>query len=141
MTTEWYLNLLREKVAPTLQTRGVLSTENFIKYSAPPYGASSVKTFLFRTLVEDQMISRGCKIRWLPMSPNLTPIDFWLSGYLKSLVYRSTPFTPTELKAAFQHIVSVIHPDMLYSAVTGVMTCFSCSLLYGGGHVEQFQLK
>ena len=141
VTAERYLLLLREKVVPELQERGVLSTVIFMQDGAPPHAASTVKTFLLKTFGEDRVISRGCKIKWPPRSPDLTPVDFWMWGYLKSLVYRSTPSTLPELKDAIRQAVSGISQEMLYAAVTGVVTRLTCSIQCGGGHVEQLKLK
>ena len=73
-----------------------------------------------RRFSEDRVICEVCKIKWPPRLPGLIPLDFWMCGYVKYLVYLSTFSTPTELKDALQFIVSEIHPDMLYSAVTDV---------------------
>ncbi|GFS56766.1 uncharacterized protein TNCV_3624491 [Trichonephila clavipes] len=71
-----------------------------------------------------------------PRSPDLTPADFWLWGYLKSRVYLSGPSSLSELKDAVRREVSSIHPDMLHSAVAGFVTRLECLLPCGGGHVE-----
>ncbi|GFV18589.1 uncharacterized protein TNCV_2872221 [Trichonephila clavipes] len=71
-----------------------------------------------------------------PWSPDLTPADFWLWGYLKSRVYLSGPSSLSELKDAVRREVSSIHPDMLHSAVAGFVTRLECLLPCGGGHVE-----
>ena len=77
-----------------------------------------------------------------PWSPDLTPVDSCMWDYLKSLVYQSpSPSTLTELKDAIQQMVSEIHPEMLCSAVTGVVTRFTCFTQCGRNHVEQLQLK
>lgn len=36
-----------------------------------------------------QWIGRGRPIKWPPRSPDLTPLDFFLWGYMKSLVYET----------------------------------------------------
>ncbi|GFU54007.1 uncharacterized protein TNCV_246381 [Trichonephila clavipes] len=69
-------------------------------------------------------------------SPDLTPADFWLWGYLKSRVYLSGPSSLSELKDAIRREVSSIHPDMLHSAVAGFVTHLECLLPCGGSHVE-----
>ncbi|GFX99259.1 uncharacterized protein TNCV_2494401 [Trichonephila clavipes] len=67
-----------------------------------------------------------------PRSPDLTPADFWLCGYLKSRVYLSGPSSLSELKDAIRREVSSIHPDMLHSAVAGFVTRLECLLPCGG---------
>ncbi|GFX78631.1 uncharacterized protein TNCV_30711 [Trichonephila clavipes] len=76
------------------------------------------------------------KVPMAPRSPDLTPADFWLWGYLKSRVYPSGPSSLLELKDAIRREVSSIHPDMLHSAVAGFVTRLECLLPCGGGHVE-----
>ncbi|GFT21242.1 hypothetical protein TNCV_4685911 [Trichonephila clavipes] len=66
-------------------------------------------------------------------SPDLTPADFWLWGYLKYRVYLSGPSRPELKDANCREVSSSLHPDMLHSAVAGFVTrleCFPC----GGGH-------
>ncbi|GFU90824.1 uncharacterized protein TNCV_4173201 [Trichonephila clavipes] len=81
-----------------------------------------VKAFLIQTFGEDRIVSRRCRYPWPPRSPDLTPADFWLWGYLKSRVYLSGPSSLSELKDAIRREVSSIHPDMLHSAVAGFVT-------------------
>ncbi|GFW01025.1 uncharacterized protein TNCV_1762631 [Trichonephila clavipes] len=79
--------------------------------------------------------SRRCRYPWPPRSPDLTPADFWLWGYLKSRVYLSGPSSLSELKDAIRREVSSIHPDVLDSTVAGFVTHLECLLPCGGGHV------
>ena len=87
------------------------------------------------------MISRGCKIEWSSISPDLNPADFWLWGYLKSRVYRDSSITLVELKNAIQLTVDAIDGDMLHSTVMGVVTSLFCLLPCGGGSVEHLLLE
>ncbi|KOC58819.1 hypothetical protein WH47_02294 [Habropoda laboriosa] len=45
-----------------------------------------------------RVISRGGDINWPPRSCDLTPLDFFLRGFLKSEVYANNPKTIDELK-------------------------------------------
>ncbi|GFU37391.1 uncharacterized protein TNCV_4273641 [Trichonephila clavipes] len=103
---------------------------------ATSHTANPVKAFLIQTFGEDRIVSRRCRYPWPPRSPDLTPADFWLWGYLKSRVYLSCPSSLSELKDAIRREVSSIHPDMLHSAVAGFVTRLECLLTCGGGHVE-----
>lgn len=136
VTAERYLTLLNDHVVPALQQRRALSSVTFMQDGAPPHVSRSVKTFLLSKFTEDRLISRGCKNAWPARSPDLTPADFWLWGYLKSRVYRGSPATLVELKDAIQLAVSGIDADMLHAAVLGVVTRLTCLLPCGGGHVE-----
>ncbi|GFW20669.1 uncharacterized protein TNCV_1048921 [Trichonephila clavipes] len=131
-----YLTLLRETVVPCLIQRGQISNVMFMQDGATSHTANPVKAFLIQTLGEDRIVSRHCRYPWPPRSPDLTPADFWLWGYLKSRVYLSGPSSLSELKDAIRREVSSVHPDMLHSAVAGFVTLLECLLPCGGGHVE-----
>ncbi|GFU72635.1 DUF4817 domain-containing protein [Trichonephila clavipes] len=89
----------------------ITETDGAISHTANP-----VEAFLIQTFGEDRIVSRRCRYPWPPRSPDLTPADFWLWGYLKSLVYLSGPSSLSELKDAIRREVSSIYPDMLHSA-------------------------
>ncbi|GFU03973.1 uncharacterized protein TNCV_198581 [Trichonephila clavipes] len=131
-----YLTLLRETVVRCLIQRGQISNATFLQDRATSHTANPVKAFLIQTFGEDRIISRRCRYPWPPRSPDLTPADFWLCGYLKSHMYLSGPSSLSELKYAIHREVSSLHPDMLHSAVAGFVIRLECLLSCGGGHVE-----
>nr|XP_022904788.1 uncharacterized protein LOC111416879 [Onthophagus taurus] len=53
---------------------------------APPHYSNNVRNFL-NTHFGDRWIGRGGPHPWPPRSPDLTPLDFCLWGWMKSLVY------------------------------------------------------
>ncbi|GFS78502.1 uncharacterized protein TNCV_3147551 [Trichonephila clavipes] len=110
---------------------GFIYHRTFFETQCPVNGWVTETTF-----GEDRIVSRLCRYPWPPRSPDLTPADFWLWGYLKSPVYLSGPSSLSELKDVIGREVSSIHPDMLHSAVAGFVTRLECLLLCGGGHVE-----
>ncbi|KAJ4428366.1 hypothetical protein ANN_24385 [Periplaneta americana] len=52
------------------------------------YCSRTARRYLDRRF-PDRWISRGGSIAWPPRSPDLNPLDFYLWGHLKSLVYSS----------------------------------------------------
>jgi len=48
---------------------------------------------LLREMFPGHVISLRGDIRWPPRSPDLTPCDFYLWGYLKAKVYEQRPVT------------------------------------------------
>lgn len=59
----------------------------------------------------DQIISRKTEHEWPPHSPDLTPLDFFLWGYLKSKVYQGDPQNLGQLKHAIRREVRRISSD------------------------------
>ncbi|KOC70342.1 hypothetical protein WH47_02846 [Habropoda laboriosa] len=53
---------------------------------------------LLKEMFNGRVISRGGDINWPPRSCDLTPLDFFLWGFLKSKVYPNNPETIDELK-------------------------------------------
>jgi len=53
---------------------------------APPYFSCFV-TDVLNERFPDAWIGRGGPIPWPPRSPDLSPLDFFLWGYIKSIVY------------------------------------------------------
>ncbi|GFU14436.1 uncharacterized protein TNCV_328971 [Trichonephila clavipes] len=49
----------------------------------------------------DRLISRFGPVNWPPRSCDLTPLDYFLWGYVKSLVYADKPQTLDHLKTTF----------------------------------------
>ncbi|GFY31889.1 uncharacterized protein TNCV_2620261 [Trichonephila clavipes] len=47
---------------------------------------------------DDRVLSRHFPHAWPPRSPDLSPCDYWLWGYLKSQVYRDRPTSLGMLK-------------------------------------------
>ena len=53
----------------------------------------------------DRVISLKTNFVWAPYSPDLNPLDFFLWGHLKDVVYRDVPLSLQELKDSItQHI-------------------------------------
>ncbi|GFT29463.1 uncharacterized protein TNCV_2116661 [Trichonephila clavipes] len=125
----------------------IWATSNPREYTQKPLHSPKVTAwcgFKGSFIIEPFFFETQCPVNeWItetvpmaPRSPDLTPADFWLWGYLKSRVYLSGPSSLLELKDAIRREVSSIHPDMLHSAVAGFVTRLECLLLCGGGHVE-----
>ena len=74
----------------------------FMQDGAPAHYASDVRKWLDANF-PGRWIGRRGAIEWLARSPDLTPADFFLWGYLKDIVYKSKPRTLSDLK---QSIIS-----------------------------------
>jgi len=64
-------------------------------------------------LFPNRVISRKGDIPWPPHSPDLTPCDYFLWGYLKSKVFETKPRTIADLKQRIQDEVAAIPVEML----------------------------
>ena len=64
-----------------------------------------------------KVISKKGDVEWPARSPDLNPPDFYLWGYLKEDVFRSTPRTLPELKANIVDAVRRVSTETLRNTV------------------------
>lgn len=81
-------------------------------------------------------IGRGGPVQWPPRSPDLTKLDFFLSGYVKDNVYKTHATTKDDMmdriRQAFQNITADMLQDVSNAFLLRVRTCSR----QNGGHFE-----
>ena len=85
----------------------------FQKDRTPPHFAADVRRFLDKTF-PGRWIGRGDPIRWAPRWPDLTPLDSFLWGHLKNVVYLSPCEDLAELKSRIHDEIKSILQKKLY---------------------------
>ncbi|GFV29768.1 putative DD41D transposase [Trichonephila clavipes] len=68
---------------------------------------------LLKNTFGDRLISRFGPVNWPPRSCDLTPPDYFLRGYVKSLVYADKPQTLDHLEDNIRRVIADIRPQML----------------------------
>ncbi|GFW91726.1 uncharacterized protein TNCV_4501451 [Trichonephila clavipes] len=63
---------------------------------------------LLKDTFGDRLISRFGPVNWPPRSCDLTPLDYFLWGYVKSLVYADKPQTLDHLKDNIRRVIADI---------------------------------
>ena len=86
---------------------------------APPHWKLTVQDYLNDKLPKRWIWHAGGKdnamLKWPPCSPDLTLCDFFLWGYVKSLVYiPSLPANVNKLKQRITIALKTVTPDMLH---------------------------
>ncbi|GFV78318.1 transposable element Tc3 transposase [Trichonephila clavipes] len=72
---------------------------------------------LLKDTFGDRLISRFGPVNWPPRSCDLTPLDYFLWGYVKSLVYADKPQTLDQLKDNIRRVIADIRPQMLEKVI------------------------
>ncbi|GFV24512.1 DUF4817 domain-containing protein [Trichonephila clavipes] len=72
---------------------------------------------LLKDTFEDRLISRFGPGNWPPRSCDLTPLDYFLWGYVKSLVYADKPQTLDHLEDNIRRVIADIRPQMLEKVI------------------------
>ncbi|GFX44325.1 short stature homeobox protein [Trichonephila clavipes] len=65
----------------------------------------------------NMLISRFGPMNWPPRSCDLTPLDYFLWGYVKSLVYADKPQTLDHLEDNIRRVIADIRPQMLEKVI------------------------
>ena len=73
---------------------------------------------------------------WPARSPDLTPLDFFLWGYLKSKVYANDPQDPKALKSAIKKEVRLISKETCQNVIREVQKRADLCLSRKGGLLE-----
>ncbi|GFY33425.1 putative DD41D transposase [Trichonephila clavipes] len=68
---------------------------------------------LLKDAFGDRLISRFEPVNWPPRSCDLTPLDYFLCGYVKSLFYAYKPQTLDHLEHNIRRVIADIRPQML----------------------------
>ncbi|GFU83600.1 putative transposable element [Trichonephila clavipes] len=72
---------------------------------------------LLKDTFGERLISRFGPVNWPPRSCGLTPLDYFLWGYVKSLVYADKPQTLDHLKDNIRRVIADIRPQMLEKVI------------------------
>ncbi|GFT60090.1 uncharacterized protein TNCV_2687581 [Trichonephila clavipes] len=72
---------------------------------------------LLKDMFGDRLFSRFGPVNWPPRSCNLTPLDYFLWGYVKSLVYADKPKTLDHLEDNIRRVIADIWPQMLEKVI------------------------
>ncbi|GBO33572.1 hypothetical protein AVEN_218360-1 [Araneus ventricosus] len=139
VTEQRYRDMLRDFVIPRLQQRRCLQDFIFIQDGALPHINRRVKHLLRQHFTDARVISGHFPTAWPPRSPDITPSDFCLWGFLKDNIYRKRPASLPDLKNRIRRHVLDIAADSFRSAVENMVLRIEHIVEHKGGHVEQFK--
>lgn len=142
-----YLEFLEEELVPNLavmfpDVEADVPNRNiwFQQDGAPPHFVRPVRNFL-DTVFPGRWIGRRGPIEWPPRSPDLTPMDYFLWGYLKSKVYRTKPDNVEVLKIRIRHECRQISPEVIRNVQREFQHRLGYCQLVHGQHFEHVLKK
>lgn len=116
LNAEKYLQLSIDEIVPAMR----VSAQNqnipwnqvhFQQDGAPPHYAVMVRTYL-NEIFRNRWIGRGGPIKWPARSPDLTPLDYFLWGFLKDRVFRTKPQNLDEMCDRIVEYCTIPDDDM-----------------------------
>lgn len=84
----------------------------FQQDGAPAHYHHQVRQYLDNWM-GNRWIGRRGPVAWPARSPDLTPLDFFLWGYVKQEVYKEIPTTQENMKNRIRHVFRSIQPQTL----------------------------
>ncbi|GFV07592.1 putative LOC100569746 [Trichonephila clavipes] len=89
----------------------------------------------------DRLISRFGPVNWPPRSWDLTPLDYFLWGYVKSLVYADKPQTLDHLEDNIRRVIADIRPQMLEKVIENWTSRLDYIRVIRGSHMPEIIFK
>ena len=107
-----YLDMLNNLVIPTLSLNHLFDFDQlwWAQDGAPAHRLGEV-TRRLREIFDDRLVILGNNPEWPPRSPDLTPLDFFLWGYLKDKVFTSPCPNVIALRRRIQIQVEILKED------------------------------
>jgi len=128
--------MLQEFLIPQLDEDDQEGRIHFQQEGAPPHYLGEVREYL-NTRFPGRWIGRVALIAWPPRSPDLTPLDFFLWGFVKDRVFvPPLPANFVELRTRITAAVAKVTPEMLRSAWQETDYRWDVCRLTNGSHIE-----
>ena len=111
----------------------------FMHYGAPAHFSLVAREFLNATYYEDRWIGRDGPHLWPARSPDLNPLDFFLWGHLKSLVYTTGVENVEDLKNQIMQGCDIIRntPGIFKRVQQSMRRRLDACIIAAGSHFQQ----
>ncbi|GFX67326.1 heat shock 70kDa protein 8 [Trichonephila clavipes] len=96
---------------------------------------------LLKDTFGDRLIARFGPVNWPPRSCDLTPLDYFLWGYVKSLVYADKPQTLDHLEDNIRRVIADIRPQMLEKVIENWTSRLDYIRASRGSHMPEIIFK
>uniref|UniRef100_A0A0N5C1S0 DDE_3 domain-containing protein n=1 Tax=Strongyloides papillosus TaxID=174720 RepID=A0A0N5C1S0_STREA len=138
LTRDFYISLLQTQFWPEISNNGISERIVFMQDGSPPHYTKKVREWLDSNF-QGRWIGRGSRsLVWPPRSPDLTPMDYFFWGYVKSLAYREKSTTLEELKEKIREAFEKVNDDkeMLERTFQNYERRLKMCLMKNSGHFE-----
>ncbi|GBN12788.1 hypothetical protein AVEN_175699-1 [Araneus ventricosus] len=130
VTSNTYLDMLQLYAVP-LFPGGVI----FQQDGAPQHYGNIVREFLDTTFPQ-WWIGRGAVMAWPQRSPDITPLDFYLWGYVKQHEYSERINDINHLKQRITDVIHSVTPDVLIRVCEELDYRLYVCRATNGAHIE-----
>ena len=136
VTSERCFTMLQEQFWPDVIGKGDEDTLIFMQNGAPPHWGRNVRAWFNETLPGRWMGRGSPNLPWPPRSPDLTPCDFFLWGFIKSKVYATQSPCINTLKQRIRAAFIEIAVDIRNKLVLACREKLNLLVENSGSHIE-----
>lgn len=140
LTGQTYLHFLQnelEEMLDNLDLRTLRNLRWFQHDGAAPHNSLIVRNYLDERFPDCWIGTRG-PVPWPARSPCLNPLDYFLWGYAKDMVYSRAVQNVQQLRQRVVEVFDSITPQQIQNVVGNMDKRTLACIQYGGGHFEQF---
>lgn len=138
LNADRYLDFLQNELTDILDDLPIAERQQiwFQQDGAPCHNRHDVREYL-DNIFNRRVIHRYSEIFWPARSPDLTPLDFFLWGFLKEKVYQQGPFRNVDhLERTIREMVHEINPEICRSVLRAFCKRTITCIEREGGYVE-----
>ncbi|GFX68462.1 zinc transporter 9 [Trichonephila clavipes] len=112
---DWYRAMITNFFIPELNNHDV--QELWFQQDSATCHTARATIDLLKDTLGDHLISRFGPVNWRPRSCDSTLLDYFLGGYVKSLVYADKPQMLDHLEDNIRRVIADIQPQMLEKVI------------------------
>ncbi|GFS73717.1 putative transposase [Trichonephila clavipes] len=135
----WYRAMITNFFIPELNNHDV--QELWFQQDGATCHTARATIDLLKDTFGDRLISRFGPVNWPPRSCDLTPLDYFLWGYVKSLVYADKPQTLDHLEDYIRRVIADIRPQMLEKVIENWTSRLDYIRASRGSHMPEIIFK
>ena len=133
INSDRYIGMLEQFFLPELRRRRVRSNSVWFQHDLATPHTSAKTVAAVEAMFPDKVIGKGS---WPPRSPDISPLDSFLFGYLKGKVYKEDPQDIAKLKQTISREIEQLTADTLKTVFVNIHTRVQKCRLMGGGHFQ-----
>lgn len=123
------------KMLTTIFPNNTYPDEWFQQDGATAHTARNTISWL-KARFSQRLISHRSDFPWPARSPDLSPLDFFLWGFVKEKVFRTAPSNIAQLKNEVRQVIASIDVNTLQNVIANFVVRIDKCIESGGGHAE-----
>lgn len=136
VNSDRYCHMIRTFLATEMQNQDGYNRNTFFQQDGATSHVTNDSLAALHDLFPGRVISRRGDINWPPRSPDLTPADFFLWGYLKSKVYNPLPSNLNVLKQRITEEINSIPRALLQRVIENFSSRLNECEEANGAHLQ-----